>query len=65
MTGGARQRWLSEWLMEFSVLWAVFPFLDQLIERRRGVDWVVVVWGWTIALTTAILGLLLHEDKTP
>ena len=28
----ARQHALSEWLLEFSVLWAVFPVLDQLIE---------------------------------
>lgn len=28
----ARRHALSEWLLEFSVLWAVFPVLDQLIE---------------------------------
>ena len=26
----ARTHAISEWLMEFSVLWAVFPLLDQL-----------------------------------
>ena len=30
----ARVQALSEWLLEFSVLWAVFPLLDQLIENR-------------------------------
>lgn len=27
----ARRQALSEWFLEFSVLWAVFPVLDQLI----------------------------------
>jgi hypothetical protein len=34
----ARRHALSEWLLEFSVLWVVFPVLDQLIERSSHSD---------------------------
>jgi hypothetical protein len=63
MHRGSRQRWLSEWFMDFSVLWAVFPLLDQLLEREKGMDWQVVGFGWIMSLTTAVLGLLLQQES--
>jgi len=36
----ARRDALSTWFMEFSVLWAVFPLLDSLVESRP-LDWFV------------------------
>jgi hypothetical protein len=44
--------------MEFSVLWAVFPILDLLIEAqpmRVG----LLVFSWGISLVAAIGGILL------
>ena len=49
--------------MDFSVLWAVFPLLDQLLDRRMGMDWQVVGFGWAMSLTTAVLGLLLQRES--
>ena len=60
---GAQRRWLSEWLMEFSVLWAVFPLLDQVIDRRHGMDWLFIAGGILMALTTALLGILLQREN--
>jgi hypothetical protein len=40
--------------MEFSVLWAV--------DRARGVDWPLVIGGLLVALTTALLGVLLDKE---
>ena len=40
----ARRDALSTWFMEFSVLWAVFPLLDSLVESRP-LDW-FVRWHW-------------------
>ena len=30
----ARRHAVSEWLLEFSVLWAVFPLLDKLLQDQ-------------------------------
>ena len=51
MSGVARSRskqveYLSEWLLEFSVLLAVFPLLDQALEQR-----------FSLAVTTVSLAL--------
>ena len=59
----ARREALSVWLMEFSVLWAVFPLLDQSVENR-GVDFRIMAWSVGVSLTGVILGLLLKTGET-
>ena len=59
----ARRQALSEWLLEFSVLWAVFPMLDQLIESGS------IHSGRTIlsfAISSAALagGILLRKGES-
>ena len=51
---------LSEWLMEFSVLWAVFPLLDQLIEHRA-IEVGVIIAGFTICFVAGVGGILLRK----
>ncbi|MEW6777034.1 MAG: hypothetical protein AB1405_12110 [Bdellovibrionota bacterium] len=61
--------WAATWFSEFSVLWAVFPLLDQLTSDGSKVDWMVVGWGWGISLIAASIGLYLkitdanHREK--
>jgi hypothetical protein len=59
----ARRHALSEWLLEFSVLWAVFPLLDQLIDStpiRVG----LTVFSYGISAITAIGGILLRKGDS-
>ena len=59
----ARQVALSEWLMEFSVLWAVFPLLDQLIDStpiRVG----LTGFSYGISAIAAIGGILLRKGDS-
>lgn len=58
----ARRLALSEWLMEFSVLWAVFPLLDQLVENRP-FDVAVTAWSIGISLTTGAIGVILRKGE--
>ncbi len=51
---------LSTWFLEFSVLWAVFPALDQLVENRP-MDMRITAWSAGIALTTLALGVILRR----
>lgn len=53
----------SEWLLEFSVLWAVFPFLDQLLDRARTFDYVVLIVGFAIAIMSGVLGVWLRPEE--
>jgi hypothetical protein len=53
---------VSEWLMEFSVLWAVFPVLDQLISNaplRIG----IITSSVGISLISGIGGILLRKGE--
>ncbi len=59
----ARREALSVWLMEFSVLWAVFPLLDQLVENRD-VDLRLMAWSLGMSLTGFLLGLMLKTGET-
>ena len=59
----ARRKALSEWLMEFSVLWAVFPLLDQLVERRP-IDLGVLAWSVGISLTALVAGVILKKGDS-
>ena len=60
----ARRDALSVWLMEFSVLWAVFPVLDQLVESRP-MDLRITCWSVGITLTSLGLGLILRRGAKP
>ena len=56
----ARLQAISEWLMEFSVLWAVFPLLDQLVEEtplRLGLTALSI----GISIVAAVGGILLKR----
>ena len=59
----ARQHALSEWLLEFSVLWAVFPVLDQLIE---GGPILTALTGSSLVITAGagIGGILLRRGDS-
>jgi hypothetical protein len=58
----ARRHALSEWLMEFSVLWAVFPVLDQIIEGGT-VFTRLTGWSAVVAFATLIGGILLRKGE--
>jgi hypothetical protein len=45
--------------MEFSVLWAVFPLLDRLVEGRE-VEPLVIVVSLVTSLTAGAIGLILR-----
>ena len=56
----ARRDALATWFLEFSVLWAVFPVLDQLVERRP-LNAVITLVSAGIALTTLVVGVILKR----
>jgi len=56
----ARRDALSLWLLEFSVLWAVFPFLDTVVARRPLDAWLSML-SVGISLTTLALGVMLKR----
>ena len=60
----ARRDALSTWFLEFSVLWAVFPLLDSLVEGRP-LDWFVRALSIGISLTTAGVGLITKRGQRP
>jgi uncharacterized membrane protein YbhN (UPF0104 family) len=60
----ARRDAVSEWLLEFSVLWAVFPLLDQLVQGDV-VDPVLVAMSAGTSLTAMIAGLILRQGERP
>lgn len=59
----ARRHALSEWLMEFSVLWAVFPLLDQLLEDRP-IRIGLLVASYTISMIAACGAILLRRGES-
>ena len=58
----ARQQAVSEWLMEFSVLWAVFPLLDQLLADTP-IQTGVTIFGYAISLVALSGGILLRKGE--
>ena len=58
----ARRDALSVWFMECSVLWAVFPLLDQLVENRP-LDPRLISWSIVISLTTLTVGVILKRGE--
>ena len=59
----ARREALSVWLMEFSVLWAVFPLLDQLVENRD-INFPLMAWSVGMSLTGFVFGIILKKGET-
>ena len=53
---------MSEWLMEFSVLWAVFPLLDQLIEGRSIFTRLTAVSA-VVCISALLGGILLRKGE--
>ena len=49
---------VAVWLMEFSVLWAVFPVMNQLVENRS-IDLNAIGWSLGMSLTAFTSGLML------
>ena len=58
----ARLHAVSEWLMEFSVLWAVFPLLDELLADRPMRLGLIAI-GVGIAAIAATGGILLRKGE--
>jgi hypothetical protein len=58
----ARIQALSEWLMEFSVLWAVFPLLDVLVENRAIQPRTILI-GVTFSVVGMSGGILLRRGE--
>lgn len=58
----ARRHAFSEWLLEFSVLWAVFPLLDQLVEDKA-IDVSVLAWSLGISWTALVVGIILRKGE--
>jgi hypothetical protein len=58
----ARPDALATWVLEFSVLWAVFPLLDQLVGRRPIDAWLMAL-SLVISLTTLLLGVILKQGE--
>jgi hypothetical protein len=59
----ARRYALSEWLLEFSVLWAVFPVLDQIIEGDS-IFTRLTGWSLTVMFAALIGGILLRKGDS-
>ena len=49
--------------MEFSVLWAVFPLLDQMLEDRP-LRIGVLVASYLISMIAALGGILLRREES-
>ena len=56
----ARRQYVSEWLLEFSVLWAVFPLLDELVEKKP-VDIGLMALSVGVGSFTFVLGMVLRK----
>ena len=54
----ARREAISQWFMEFSVLWAVFPLLDWLVEKQA-IELLVLAASLGISLTAGLVGFIL------
>ena len=57
-----RRQALSEWFLEFSVLWAVFPVLDQLIEGGSILTRLTIL-SLVISVATLIAGILMRKGR--
>jgi hypothetical protein len=53
---------MSDWFMEFSVLWAVFPLLDWLVENQP-IEFRILAVSYGISLTASVIGLILRRGE--
>jgi hypothetical protein len=60
--GEARRDALATWILEFSVLWAVLPVVDQLLVQRP-LDVPIMVLSVAISLTTLAIGVMLRRGE--
>ncbi len=60
--GEARRDALATWTLEFSVLWAVLPVVDQLLATRP-IDVRITVVSGAISLTALGLGVMLKRGE--
>ena len=56
----ARRQALSGWLMETSVLWAVFPLLDRLVEEKP-LNFRIIALSTAISLAALLGGIILRK----
>jgi hypothetical protein len=59
---GAHKAYLSEWFLEFSVLWAVFPFLDQILSGH--IDYRVLGLAFCLFVLSFLAGILMVEGDS-
>jgi hypothetical protein len=57
----ARRHFVSEWLLEFSVLWAVFPMLDQMLTDRFQ-PWIINT-GVSFSMLSFVAGLFIRPKE--
>ena len=62
-TRQARIQALSEWLMEISALWVVFPLLDRLVEDKP-FSVGLMAWSIGIAAVTLLSGIILRKGDS-
>lgn len=55
----ARRHYVAEWFLEFSVLWAVFPMLDQMLTGRFQA-WILAV-AWSLSVLSFVLGFVMRS----
>ena len=60
--GQARRDALATWMLEFSVLWAVLPVVDQLLAQPP-LDVPIIVFSVAISLTTLVIGVMLKRGE--
>jgi len=60
--GEARRDALATWILEFSVLWAVLPVVDQLLATRP-IDVRITIFSIVVSLTTLTVGVMLKRGE--
>ena len=58
----ARRVAVVSWILEFSVLWAVLPIVDQLLAAHP-LDFWITIFSGLISLTTLTLGVMLKRGE--
>jgi hypothetical protein len=53
----AQKAYVSVWFLEFSVLWAVFPLLDQILSGQ------IKYWILALAAGLVVVSFLLVEGE--
>jgi hypothetical protein len=56
----ATKAFISEWMLEFSVLWAVFPLLDQLLSGH--INGGLSIMTFVFVVVSSGIGILLKRS---